>query len=304
MSGSVCTTEGAQFGTNPLRTFRTFDVDWKFKIQRKGLMMNGVALKDFFLEKGNDDQGRPFVLIINKSDEWLESTHNYIQWLFPLAEKSGANPTAPLIDVNVVSLFQFNATAQKNYLLGLDRMLSFYGLKRHDRSISKDENWNYRKGFWFESPTHNDLRITRMLKSMAILGFGEYAQALLNALLQLSNEPDCGFSSEAIEFWKSAVQTKWIPKEPSHDVPEYSEANKEELQESINALWISVKKLSESDTLDENEKFRWEHVRFSVAKIAWQAGAIGKTEYGEEVGRMVARFANAIGGVHITVFPS
>jgi len=254
-------------------------------------------LADFFLGNGNDDQGRPLILIVKKSDEWLESTHDYIQWLFPLTEKSGANPTAPLIDVNLVSLFRFNTKAQNNYLLGLDRMLSFYGLERHEGTITKSENWKFRKGYWFVTPTHNDLRITRMLKSMSILGFNDLACSLLDELLQLSNEPDCGFSSDAVEYWKLAVQAKWIPKEYPLNVPEYSEASKEDLQRNISALWNRVKRISELDSIDEDERFRWEQVRFSVALIAVQAGAIGKTEYGEEQGKLAAHFAKAIGGV-------
>jgi len=259
--------------------------------------MYSDRLADFFLGNGNDDKGRPLLLIVNKSDEWLESTHDYIQWLFPLAEKSGANPTAPLIDINLVSLFQFNTTAQQNYLLGLDRMLSFYGLERHEKTITKGEGWNYRKEFWFVTPTHNDLRITRILKSMSILGFNDLARSLLDALLQLTNEPDCGFSRDTVEFWKLAVQAKWIPKEYPLNVPEYSEASKVDLQRNIIALWNRVKRTSELDSIDENERFRWEQVRYSVALIALQAGAIGKTEYGEEQGKWVAQFAKAIGGV-------
>jgi len=241
--------------------------------------MDIFPLTSYFISNGPDDKGRLLLQVVRQSDEWLESTHDYIQWLFPLAEKSGANPTAPLIDVNLVSLFQFNTTGQQNYLLGLDRMLSFYGLERHEKTITKGENWNYRKEFWFVTPTHNDLRITRMLKSMSILGFGEYAHGLLDELLQLSNEPDCGFSSNAIGFWKSAAQAKWIPKESPINVPEYSESSKEDLQRSIDTLLKRVRKLSESESIDENERFRWEQVRFSAALIAVRAGVIGKTEY-------------------------
>ena len=145
--------------------------------------MIGDPLIDFFASNGTDDSGRVLLQIVGQSDEWLERTHDYIQWLFPLAERSGANPNAPLIGVNLVSLFNFNTTAQKNMLLGLDRMLSFYGLQRNQKTITKGSNWYLRKDNWFVTPTHNDLRIARMLKSLSILGFAEYAQALLDAIL-------------------------------------------------------------------------------------------------------------------------
>lgn len=167
--------------------------------------MTGQPLIDFFTDAGTDDRGRSFRQIISQPDEWLERNHDFIQWLFPLRERSGANPNAPLIDANLVSLFTSNETARNNMLRGLDRMLSFYGLKRNGKSITKGENWLLRKDNWFVSPTHNDLRITRMIKSMSLLGFGDYAHAFLDALLQLSADPECGFSSEAIGYWKSAA---------------------------------------------------------------------------------------------------
>lgn len=170
--------------------------------------MASELLVDFFSGVGTDDRGRRLDFIVDQSDEWLECTHDYIQWLFPLAVKSGANPDAPLVSDGLVDLFRVNQTAQNNMLRGLDRMLSFYGLQRSNKTITKGASWHFRKENWFLSPTHNDLRITRMLKSMQILGFGNYAQSLLDELLQLSSEPDCGFSDDAIGYWKSSLLIK------------------------------------------------------------------------------------------------
>lgn len=259
-------------------------------------------LIEFFVSNGMDDRGRVLLQIVSHSDEWLERTHDYIQWLFPLAEKSGANPTAPLICINLVSLFSFNAVAQKNMLLGLDRMLSFYGLQRNGKTISKGENWSIRKDNWFDHPTHNDLRITRMLKSMSILGFGEYAQALLDELLRLSNEPDCGFSEDAIRYWKAAILSKWNPQlEFPAANAEYMEATKEEIQQSITRLLSAVRRFSEKDGLDENELLRMNQLRFSVAVIARQTGVMSRSDFCNEADRNTANLANLLGGTAFSI---
>jgi len=93
-------------------------------------------------------------------------------------------------------------------------MLKFYGLQRNDLVITKADNWNERKGYWFVQSTHNDLRISRIIKSLSILRLVEYSEALLDVLHILSGEADCGFSREAIEFWNLAIDRSWKMKLP------------------------------------------------------------------------------------------
>lgn len=168
--------------------------------------MGSKPLADFFTNNGVDGAGRTLLQIVGKTDGWLESNHDFIQWLFPLAVKSGANPDAPLIDDNLLALFRGNARARDNMLLAFDRMLKFYGLQRNGATIARGDNWDGRKDNWFTHPTHNNLRITRMLKSMTLLSLETYAQSFLDTLVQLSAEPGCGFSEEALGFWKAATR--------------------------------------------------------------------------------------------------
>lgn len=260
--------------------------------------MIGNPLIDFFIHNGTDNRGRVLLQIVGQSDEWLESIHDFIQWLFPLSEASGANPNAPLIDVNLVSLFGFNEAARSNMLLGLDRMLSFYGLQRKGTSITKGENWYLREDNWFDRPTHNDLRITRMLKSLSILGFGDHAQAFLYALLKLSNELDCGFSSDAIGYWKSAVSAKWEPHSGEYPAAEgeYMQATREELQKGIRSLLKMARRFSELEGLGKNETFRMDQIRFRAALIARQTGVMGRSDFQAECDRHAVVLADAMGG--------
>lgn len=52
---------------------------------------------DFYLGTGTDHRGRTLWQIVQKSDAWIEETHDYIQWLFPLSEPSQFNPHAPIL---------------------------------------------------------------------------------------------------------------------------------------------------------------------------------------------------------------
>ncbi|HEY6287985.1 MAG TPA: opioid growth factor receptor-related protein, partial [Nitrospiraceae bacterium] len=59
----------------------------------------------------------------------LERTHDYIQWLFPLPERSSANPDAPLLSLADIRAFGESEELRSNLVRSLVVMLRFYGLE-------------------------------------------------------------------------------------------------------------------------------------------------------------------------------
>jgi hypothetical protein len=154
-----------------------------------------------------DDQGRFLVEILRHDDRWLEATHDFVQWLFPLREPSRVTPWAPLIDAEVLAAFQRDDQLRQSLLASFQRMLAFYGLAQGDGVIGKGPNWARRKGNWFTHGTHNDLRITRILKSLASLGLRREAGQFLACLEGLrASEPDCGISETTFRYWRAALE--------------------------------------------------------------------------------------------------
>jgi hypothetical protein len=163
-------------------------------------------LIDFHLGTAPDDHGRTFDEILAHDDEWLEYTHNFIQWLFPLTSISGANPTAPTLDASQIEEFHQNPVLQKQLLRAFDRMLEFYGLTRTPDYIGKAPNWEQRKALWLTHPSHNHLRITRILKCLNTLAIGPEARMLYDRLASLKEtEPDCGIPATAFVHWAAAI---------------------------------------------------------------------------------------------------
>ena len=68
--------------------------------------MPNEKLIGFYSGKGTDDRGRRIDEIWSFSHEELEAVHDYIQWLFPLAERSAFNPGAPLLDDETIARFR------------------------------------------------------------------------------------------------------------------------------------------------------------------------------------------------------
>ena len=144
--------------------------------------------------------------ILRQDDDWLEITHDYIQWLFPLAELSRASRNAPLLDGATVEAFKRDDALRNHMRAAFVRMLAFFGLSATRDGIKKAANWNARKTEWFTINTHNSLRLTRMLKSLHALGFTWEAAELQRTLGDLcATEPDCGIDATARQFWKDAL---------------------------------------------------------------------------------------------------
>jgi hypothetical protein len=63
------------------------------------------------------------------------------------------------------------------------------------------------KGHWAKSPRdHNHLRITRILRSLRLLGLEQEAQAFLSALEILYMHSSVRISSDSMDFWRIAVR--------------------------------------------------------------------------------------------------
>ena len=160
----------------------------------------------FYSGQGPDHRGRYLRDVVQQDDRWLETTHDYVQWLFPLREPSGVLPSAPLVDAEVAAAFAADERLRLALHASFLRMLSFYGLNDRDGGIGKAPNWAERKADWFTRPTHNNLRITRMLKCLCALGLRADAQRLAACLEALrSSEPDCGVGAASFDYWRGAV---------------------------------------------------------------------------------------------------
>src|SRR6202034_1792343 len=109
-----------------------------------------------------DHRGRYLHEIQKWTDDQLESVHDFIQWLFPLPERSGANPVAPVLDENAIQTFRNSAQMKERLRRAFLRMLTFYGLTWTEARIARAPDFAKHAENWLWPGNHNHLRITRM----------------------------------------------------------------------------------------------------------------------------------------------
>jgi Opioid growth factor receptor (OGFr) conserved region len=164
-------------------------------------------------DRNPDDPGRFLKEIQDWSNDNLERTHNYIQWLFPLAELSGFNSGAPVLDENTIQHFRGSPELRANLRTSFVRMLVFYGFDMADDPLRvvPSKSFCERARNWMNRSNHNHLRITRILKSVTTLGLEEEAIAFfqcLEALYRLKlDEQEPQISEGTFLYWRSAVNS-------------------------------------------------------------------------------------------------
>lgn len=162
-----------------------------------------------FYEGGPDHRGRTLAEILAKDDAWLERTHDYIQWVFPLPERSPYNPNAPVLLASDRAAFRAAPALRHRLLDGFGRMLAFYGFEmttdRQDRcGITRLPSPG--RAHWITPHDHNFLRISRILRSLHLLGCPQPASAFLAVLEPLAEAAGDIVGVVTLSHWRAAAK--------------------------------------------------------------------------------------------------
>lgn len=146
------------------------------------------AIVDFLKGAGTDGAGRTVFEVVAMDDGSIERIHDFIQWLFPLDQPSGANRRAPVLSAADVAEVHASGLAQIALAAATDRMMVFYQRNTH----------------WLVVHDHNHLRITRIIKSLRLLrGPGE-AEDFRFVILRLDEKAGRPVSVGSRRYWAEA----------------------------------------------------------------------------------------------------
>ena len=148
-----------------------------------------MSLVDFLNGTGPDHKGRYLRDIWDFDDKAIEQTHDFIQWMFPLTEKSMSVPGVPTLSTEDVKAIRTSEVARANLEKSSQWYLDF--LRRNDH--------------WIKSYDHNHLRITRVMKSISLLISKDLATSLLNSIYEIAEDRVSIIGKDAICFWKLAA---------------------------------------------------------------------------------------------------
>jgi hypothetical protein len=161
----------------------------------------------FYRDGARDDAGRTLEEILAWPDDRLEAVHDFIQWLFPLPERSSANPAAPTLDPSTIAAFHATPLLRDRLHQAFERMLRFYGLVwvAERSAVERLPSFRERAQNWLWPMNHNHLRLTRILRSTLLLGLEAESKALFQALNAIYREYPDRISSRTHAFWIDAA---------------------------------------------------------------------------------------------------
>jgi hypothetical protein len=163
-------------------------------------------LLDFYRGTATDSEGRRLEELWTWNDHALEDVHDFIQWLFPLPEPSQFNADAPLLSEQDIAAFHADAALRANLRRSFERILSFLGLMpTADGAVVDGPNFARRTGDIWEEPNHNWLRISRILRSLTLLGLQTEADALYTWLAAAYHDRRFPIEAETFGYWTRAV---------------------------------------------------------------------------------------------------
>lgn len=142
-----------------------------------------------FLEgEGTDGRGRTVFAVLAMNDVALEHTHDFIQWLFPLPERSAAVVDAPVLTPEDIQAIRVSRMAPIAMAAATDRMTVFYR-STHD---------------WLMPNDHNHLRITRIIRSLRLLVGDAEAEAFRDIILERVEATRAPVSARSRGYWATA----------------------------------------------------------------------------------------------------
>ena len=147
-----------------------------------------MGLVAFLNGEGTDYKGRCLLDIWNFDDNEIEQTHDYIQFMFPLAEKSGSYFNAPILSLEDIKAIRLSEVAQANLKKSAEWYLGFLGRNDH----------------WIKSYDHNHLRITRVIKSIRLLISEKDADMFKSAFYETLGSSENKIDLKAKMFWGKA----------------------------------------------------------------------------------------------------
>lgn len=275
---------------NPLRNhllFRTAQLPFIFHqpqaLLRKHLLLrassiqimssteasSSSSMEPFFVRfydesiSARDSRGRTLYDILRFNNEELEYYHDYIQILFPLPEGSPFNASAPIIDRATFQAFRSRKDLRDKFYLSFKRMVKFYGSAiASNGNVTLGSNWDQASRNWVKRFDHNHLRITRIIRSLRVLGLEDEAESFFQSLVKIYN--DSGkISHRSLTYWTRAAER------PLYLAPE----DEEDKGQGVDFLYeFEQDRQKDRSGLNVGEETEWEGIKDEGEQVVKSQG--------------------------------
>jgi hypothetical protein len=158
----------------------------------------------YYSGQGTDDRGRTLAEVQAFDDSMMEYIHDFIQWVFPLRDRSAFHPEAPVLTDEDVRAFRERPELRAALRRSFERFLGFLGLEYAGGAVRETDAFA-RRARVFEIPNHNWLRITRVLLCLHTLGLPDERRAFFDYLESVYKSRR-GVTPDTFAYWSDAAR--------------------------------------------------------------------------------------------------
>jgi len=160
------------------------------------MIVRGDSIVSFLEGKSEDYRGRTFASMLGWSDRELESCHDQVQWIFPLHEESRHANTYPVLTKDVVEKARGSNEVKCNLVKAKHMFERFLGVGECD-----DPDIQRR---WCRDRNHNLLRVTRIIRSLRLLGLEDDARDFHAKVYAVGQR--LGVNKTTLGYWDRALK--------------------------------------------------------------------------------------------------
>lgn len=164
------------------------------------------AIVDFYRNGLPRPDGLRLAAVMAWSDQELERSHGVYGWLFPLDREDPDESRAPVLTGAEVAQFTSDPELRNALLKSLIRALALLGLRIAPArgAIVRSRDFEQKSG-WLYPRNVNYRRITRMLRSLNLLGLEQEAAWLFQALTEIHATHSRYIGETPMRFWRGAM---------------------------------------------------------------------------------------------------
>lgn len=177
---------------------------------RAELTEDGFSILCFYSGQASDNFGVALECALEWKD-WEIATHLWtIPWMFPLTTQSSMNPEAPTPSPQDFQTLACEGCVRAGMRQAFLMMLRFYGFVWRDGRVTKADSWRNGFAVWAVVRSHHDMLISRILRSLTLIGLKEEALQFLIALDVEVKQYRGEDAYQALWHWRSAVYGRWL----------------------------------------------------------------------------------------------
>jgi hypothetical protein len=155
----------------------------------------------FYLGERVHPNGKTIHEILNPDGPQMGHTGGVIQWLFPLTTPSTHVPSAPTLSLTELNAFRTEPKLREQIIVCVNRFLERLAISVHGNSGSIEPDFHTKKK-WMYPSYHAFMPITRILRSLKLLGFQDEFTTLRKLLLLCNMRCGSRIDKTTLDIWE------------------------------------------------------------------------------------------------------